>query len=352
MIRKTFALVVALAAAVPASAGSLMLGPAILHPSYGLETRYEDNIYRVPRDQNHTAVSGGGVRGSWIIANDLGLKVEAPVDEANKLNFGYGATFENYTTQSKANDAINQRADASWDYAGSKTKASLYDRYVNTHDPQFNPNGTVINGALVTREARWGNNAGYKMEYFLGDKFFFGGDVDAGINRYLDRSGGAASLANLLNTSVVTFGAKAGYMIGAKTKAYGAVHRVITHYTEGTRQDNHRDTNVDFGVDGELAPKLKGTVQTGFIYQKYDKDSANPNRATIGRHWSVLTKLDYKPTEQCQFVLTANRGTADSATTSARYFVTSGFTLAYNHTFTEKVKAGVFGGAQWDKYSE
>lgn len=352
MIRKTFALALAVAAAVPASAGNLMLGPAQLHPFYGFETRYEDNIYRVPRDQNRTAVQGGGVRGSWIFSNDLGLKVAAPVDEENKLNLGYAATFENYTTQSKANNAVNQRADASWDFNGSKTRGSLYDRYVNTHDPQFNPNGSVINGALVTREARWGNNAGYAGEYFLGDKFFAGADVDAGITRYLDRSGGASSLANLLNTSVLSFGAKGGYMIGDKTRAYAAVHRVSTHYTERTRQDNHRDVTADFGVEGDLTAKLKGTVQTGFIYQKFDRDSTNPNRQTIARHWSVMTKLDYRPTEACQFILTANRATADAATSASRYFLTNGVSLAYNHKFTEKVTAGVMGGAQWDKYSE
>ncbi|MBI3566029.1 MAG: outer membrane beta-barrel protein, partial [Elusimicrobia bacterium] len=166
------------------------------------------------------------------------------------------------------------------------------------------------------------------------------------------RSGGVSSLANLLNTSVVTFGVKGGYLIGAKTRAYAAVHRVLTHYTEGTRQDNHRDTNADFGVEGDLTAKLKGTVQTGFIYQSFDRDSTNPNRATIGRHWSVLTSLDYRPTETCQFVLTANRATADAATTSSRYFVTNAVTLAYNHKFTQKVSAGVNGGAQWDKYSD
>lgn len=352
MIRKTFALVVALAAAVPASAGNLMLGPAQLHPLYGFETRYEDNIYRVPRDINRTAVQGGGVRGSWIFVNDLGLGVSAPVAENQKLDLGYDATFENYTTQSKANNAFNQKADGSWSYSGSKTKALVYDRYINTHDPQFNPNGAVINGSLVTREARWSNNGGASAEYYLGDKFFAGADFDSGVNRYLDRSGGAASLANLLNDSVVTFGAKGGYQIGEKTRAYTAVHRVLTHYTERTRQDNHRDTTVDFGVEGELTAKLKGTVQTGFIYQAYDYDTTNPGRARYGRHWSVLTKLDYAPTEADRLVLTATRQTLDAATSGSRYFLTNGATLAYAHQITEKLSGSLTGGAQWDNYSD
>lgn len=352
MIRKSLALVVAVAAAVPASAGNLMIGPAQLHPMYGFETRYEDNIYRVPRDINHTAVQGGGVRGSWIFANDLGLGVEAPIAENHKLNLGYDATFENYTTQPKANNAINQKADGVWSFSGSKTKAKAFDHYVNTHDPQFNPNGSAINGALVTREAHWSNDAGVGAEYYLGDKFFAGYDFDDAVTRYLDRTGGAASLANLLNTSVITFGVRGGYQIGDKTRAYSAVHRALTHYTERTRQDNHRDTDVDFGVEGDLTAKLKGTIQTGFIYQKYDLDSTNPTRPTIGRHWSVLTKLDFRPTESDLLTLTGTRSSIDAATTGSRYFLSSGALLTYSHKITEKVTAGALAGAQWDKYSD
>ena len=53
-------------------------------PSYGFEARYEDNIYRVPADENGAAVAIGGVRGSWIFANGLGLKLSAPVAENQK----------------------------------------------------------------------------------------------------------------------------------------------------------------------------------------------------------------------------------------------------------------------------
>lgn len=352
MIRSNTAIAFAVLAAVPAYAGNLMLGPVKLSPSYAFETRYEDNIYRVPRDINGTAVSGGGVRGSWIFVNKFGLELVAPLSQNQKLSLGYEGTLENYTTQSKANNAFNQKADAAWDFIGSKTKAQVYDHYLNTHDPQFNPNGTVINGALVTRQARWSNNAGGNAEYYLGDKFFAGADFNSAINRYLDRSGGSASLANLLNTSVVTFGAKGGYQIGDKTRVFAAAHRSITHYTEHTRIDNHRDTTADLGIEGDLTAKLKGLVQAGYIYQKFDYDPSNPTRKTVGRHFSFLTKLDYRPTENGQFVLTANRATENAATAGARYYVTAGFNLAYNHKLSEKVTGGINGGAQWDKYSD
>ncbi len=346
MIRKTLAVAVILAAVVPANAADLMLGPVKLDPSYGFKTSYEDNIYRVPRDINHTAVAGGGVRGSWIFDNTLGLKVAAPVASNQKIEADYGVDFQNYATQSSANSAINQNADGSWSFKGSKTSAKVYDNYANTRDPQFNPNGGVINGALVSRQAHWNNTAGVEGEYYLGEKFFGGADYSDAVTRYLDHAGAPNSLADLLNSSVQTFGIKGGYQVAPKTRAFAAVHEALTHYSLNTRQDNHKDTDVDFGVEGDLTSKLKGLVQTGFIYQHYDKNSLVPAYA---RHWSGRAQLTYVPTDNDKLTLNSTRATVDSA--SGGYYVTTGATLAYDHKCTEKITAGVNGGVQFDKYS-
>jgi hypothetical protein len=340
-----------LLAAVPASAGNIKLAGVGVNPYYGFETRYEDNIYRVPRNINNHAVSGGGVRGSWILANNLGLRLEAPIGEAHKVKALYDVTFENYTTQSKANDAINQKAGVGYEFKGAKLAAKLSDDYVNTQDPAFNPNGTVVNGSLVSRERRWQNTLAGEAEYTLADKFFAGVDAQTDRKQYLNRSGGAASLANTLNTSEQTFGVKGGYKVAPKTKVFLAVHRTLLHYTEETRQDNHRDWDFDLGVEGKLAPKLKGLVQGGFAYQQFDKDGANPTRERISRHFQTLVKLDYAVTEKGTFVLAANRASNDSSTTGSRYFVSAGANLAYNHKFG-KLSAGVNGGVQIDRYSD
>jgi len=348
---KPLSVLAVLLAAVPASAGNIKLGGVALNPYYGFETRYEDNIYRVPRNINNHAVAGGGVRGSWILSNNLGLKLSAPIGEMHKVTALYDVTFENYPKQSKANEAINQKVGVGYEFKGSKLSAKLSDDYVNTQDPAFNPNGTVVNGSLVSRERRWQNTLAGELEYTLGDKFFAGVDAQTARQQYLNRNGGATSLANTLNTSEVTFGGKAGYKVAPKTKVFVAVHRTLLHYTEETRQDNHRDWDVDFGVDGKLAPKLKGLAQVGLNYTQFDKDGANPNRARISRHFTTLVKLDYAVTEKGTFVLAANRATNDSSTTGSRYFVSAGANLAYNHKFG-KLGAGVNGGVQIDRYSE
>lgn len=344
------ALAVMLVAA-SASAGNIKLGSVAVNPYYGVETRYEDNIYRVPRDINGNAVAGGGVRGSWILSNNLGLKLSAPLGEMHKVTALYDAVFENYKTQPKANNAINQKIGAGYEFKGSKLNGKLSEDYVNTQDPAFNPNGTVVNGDLVSRERRWQNTAAGSLEYSLGEKFFAGADAQTVLHHYLNRSGGTASLANILNRSEVTFGAKGGYLVAPKTRVFGAIHRVLLHYTERSRQDNHRDWLFDFGVEGQLAAKLKGLVQGGFNYMEFDKDSANPTRQRVSRHLRTLVKLDYAATERDQVVVSANRATNDSSSTGSRYYISSGLNLGYNHKFG-KVTAGVNGGVQYDKYSD
>ncbi len=348
---KTLRVVAVLLAAVPATAGNIKLGPIAVNPYYGIEGRYEDNIYRVPRDINHNAVAGGGVRGSWILSNNLGLKLSAPIGEMHKVTALYDVVFENYKTQPRANNAINQRAGAGYEFKGSKLNGKLSEDYVNTQDPAFNPNGTVVKGALVQRERRWQNTAAAALEYALGDKFFAGVDVQTVRHQYLNRSGGAASLANTLNRSEVTFGGRAGYRIAPKTKVFVALHRVLLHYTEETRQDNHRDWLVETGVEGQLSAKLKGLIQGGLTYQQYDFDSTNPRRKRISRDGRVLVKLDFAATEQDQFILAANRATNDSSSAGSRYFVSTGVNLAHNHKFG-KIMTGLNGGVQYDRYSE
>jgi hypothetical protein len=349
MTRKILALVAALAAAVPAQA--LPLGTAKLTPYYGFESRYEDNIYRVPRNENNHAITGGGVRGSWIFSNNLGVKLSIPVGQ-HKFNAGYDAVAETYKVQPKANNAINQRVDAGWSYEGSKIDAKLTNSYVNTQDPAFNPNGTVLNGDLVSRERRWQNTAAGAVEYGLGDKFFFGVDGDTVRHHYLNQAGGTSSLQSLLDRSETTFGFKTGYKLAPKTKVYIAGHRRLVHYTQGIRQDNHRDFIADLGIEGDLASKLKGKIEAGLEHRKYDRDSANPTRDNYAQIIRVATSLDYRPVEVSKITLALNRGSNEASTGASRFFVSNGVSLGYTHKIGAKSTAGISGGYQQDRFSQ
>jgi hypothetical protein len=343
---------------------NIKIGQLALHPYYGITGTYDDNIYLVPRDKNHNAVAGGGVRGSWIMTNNVGLGADLPMGEMHKFSANYDVRSDVYKTQSSANNAITQKADGAYDFKGSRSKFRAFDSYLNTSDPAFNPNNTVITGELVDREHRWNNTVGGNAEYFLGDKFFAGVDGGHTIQKYLSRS-----LGEKLNNYALSVGGRLGYKILPKTRFYVSAHRQIVHYTvtknitsatETTAAGdtifvqphvaNHKDWMVDGGFEGQLLPKVTGRLQGGYIYRRHDKDNAFARRRPISRNATVSVGVDYKPTERDTVKLTANRALTD-AVSGGNYYVTTGGLLDISHKW-DKVLVGLFGGVQIDKYSE
>lgn len=355
-IASLVAAVIFMGQAMPALAGNIKIGQLALNPYYGMTMSYDDNIYKVPANINHYAIAGGGVRGSMIMTNDLGLNLSLPIGEMQKVSLGYDLRSDIYKAVSSANNAISQTVNAGYEFKGSVTTAKFWENYVNTRDPQFNPNNNAIVGALVSRENRWANTMGVSAEYALGDKFFFGGDVQDTVNKYLERT-----LAAMLNHSETSFGVKSGYKIQPKTRVFTAIHRAITHYSVGpdasrgvNHASNHKDWNVDFGVEGQLTAKITGQVLTGITYRQMDIDTAAQKASSvrkITRNWSSSARINFKPTELCDFNLAVNRGLSD-AVSGGNFYITTGLSMDASHLFAGKLKAGLKAGVQSDKYSE
>lgn len=337
------------AGSVPASAQSsnIKLGQLALHPYYKVSGTYDDNIYLVPPNKNGHAVAGGGIRGSWILTNSLGLGLELPIGERHKFSGAYDFTAVNYKAQPRANNATNHKADAGYDFKGAKTRASLSEAYMNTQDPQFNPNSVTVAGELVRRERRWQNVAGVAGEYALGDKFYLGADGQDTVHKYLSPNLGA-----FLNRYEVLFGLKAAYKVQPKTRVYLATHRQLVHYSAG-RQANHKDWLFDLGIEGQLSPKVKGMAQAGLQYRLYDKDEANPDQRRISRNMQTNVRLNYVPAERWEFNLNVLRNLNESAsnTTGGQFYITSGVALDGSHAW-RKLTFGANAGLQVDKYKE
>ena len=359
---------------------NLKLGPAEIHPYYSLTGTYDDNMYLVNPDKadgtRHGCVPpglfnpltgaaipasagscSGGKRGTWIITNTVGVKVVVPFADMHKVSLGYEVTTQNYKVQPKANDSIGQKVDASYEFTGAAIKAKVYDNYINTEDPAYNPNtqvtanpvtGALTGGELNTRERRWQNTVGVDGEYALGDLFFFGADASDSINNYR-----SPTLSAILDNSAVTFGVRTGYKIQPKTRLYVAGHRILTRYSAGRQGENHKDWTGDVGVEGELTAKLKGRVQVGVSHRRYEKyDRLNdPNVPNNNTTMTSQVGLNFKPTPQCAFDLGYNRFVSDASNT-ARYYTTNAVNASAKHTFFQKLTWGLTGGVQWDKYGE
>jgi hypothetical protein len=339
--------------AAPASAGmdwltqykkpNLHWGQLALHPYYKFTQIYDSNIYLVPKDQNGFSV-GGGVRGSWITRNDLGLETVLPIGRLQTLSAGYLFQSDKFSTQPELNDTINQAAHVDYEYRGAYgLTARLGDQYVNTTDQAFSQ--------LVERARRWSNRVSGSLDYRQENGRMAGG-VDFGhtTHKYLP-----PAFARLLNRYEQRAGFNVGYMVQPKTKAYVSYHRSVIHYTVGRQlpnQDkNSKSHNVGFGVEGQITPRIEGRVETGMTYRQYDEAPIGAvTRET--RNWTVGTYLTYKPQDRTTVNFRASRFLQESISAGNRFYISNDVGLDVSHKLPYKFSVG--GGVAFglDKYPD
>lgn len=350
---------------------NMKVGQLEFHPYYGVTVMYDDNIYLVGRDKADGTRTGcfpgipslaiaasatgcsGGVRGAVETINNIGLKLALPLGSMHKFMAGYDFTSTDYSTQHKANDAVAQSANGSYEFKGAAVSARAWTNYVNTEDPAFNPNNTV-SGELVERKRRWQNTTGVGSEYALGEKFFIGADGQAVRHKYRE-----PGLAALLDRSETIFGGRVGYKVQPKTKAYLGVHRGLFHYAAVTaanpaaghvRISNHKDWYADLGVEGQITAKIKGKAEAGYNYRSYDADNAVSNQKSLKREAQFKIQLNYKATPRNDVNLIANRG-LNEGVSGGRFYTSTGASLEATHSWW-KLLFSAKGGVQVDKYSE
>lgn len=353
-MRKHIAAAILLSVAAPAAAGSwdrltqykkpnLHWGQLDLHPYYRFTELYDSNIYLVPKPLNGVSV-GGGVRGSFIHRNVLGLETVLPVGALHQVSAGYEMQSDKYSTQPELNDTINQKAHADYQYKGAYgLTARVGDRYVNTNDQAFSE--------LIERQRRWMNSVYASLDY-RPERGRLAGGVDAShtTHKYV-----GPLLGRQLNRYEQRGGFNVGYMVQPKTKAYAAYHRGVTHYTVGRQlpnQDkNHKSHDVDFGVEGQLTPKLEGRVETGLTYREYDEAPIGAATRTT-RNWTVSSSLVYKPQDRTSIYLQLYRSLRESIFGGNRFYISHNAILDVKHKLPYKFSVGLNGAFGVDKWPD
>lgn len=351
---RMLSLLMALAICAPTIASAkpnLQFGKLELHPYYKLAETYDSNIYMVPKDLEGVQV-GGGVRSAWITENNLGIDFNLPISAIHKVKAGYDFQALNYSRQPKANNAINQKVNVGYHYASGAYKANVMDAYINTEDPAFSES--------ATRERRWNNKFGLGGEYSPeGGNMFVGVSFDHVTDKYINRDMGA-----MLNRFTQTYGVKGGYKLQPKTRVFMGYRREIIHYTvKGDNRPNNKTHYMDFGIEGDIAPKLKGNITTGLGIRHYDNDGgtyrdANLNTLTESRtktttrNWTLGTNLSYKPIERGLLNLTWTRGYNEATSGRSAFYISNNFMLGYQHKLPMKLTAMADFSMGIDKYSE
>lgn len=353
-MRLTLVAAILLSLAAPASAANwdwltqykkpnLHWGQLDLHPYYTFTEIYDSNIYLVPKPLNGISV-GRGVRGSFIHRNVLGLETVLPVGALDKVMAGYEFQSDMYSYDPKTNDTINQRAHLDWEHRGSHGLTySAGDRYVNTTDQ--------ASSQLVERERRWSNSLYGAVDYRPVNGRLAGGvDASHTTNKYVGPSVGA-----LLNRYEQKAGFNVGYMVQPKTKAYVAYHRGVIHYTvhrELPNQDkNSKSHYVDFGVEGQMTPKIEGKLETGMGLREYDETPIGANTRTT-RNWTVSSSLVYKPQDRTTVYLQLYRNLQESVSAGNRFYISNNAILDIKHKLPYKFSVGVNGAIGVDKYPD
>jgi len=324
---------------------NMKLGQLELHPYYKGTGSYDSNIYLVPRDRPDGTRVGGGVLGSWITRNNIGLKLALPGGGMHSFRGGYDFETLNYQTQPKANNAQHHKGNIEYAYKGpAGLTARLSDGYLSTTDPAFSE--------LVDRKRRWQNTGGVSLDYVPDEGFLAAGvSYNHTVHKYLP-----SDLAILLNRNEQAFRGHVGYMLQPKTKLYLAYSRRIIHYSVhrpslAVQDKNNKAHHGRVGVEGELTSKLKGRIETGAGYRRYDEPPVGA-QTKITRNWEVETNLTYKPVERTTIDLAVARALQESTSGTNRFYVDTNASLAVRHKLPYKLTAGVNLAWAVNKYAE
>ncbi|MBI3299541.1 MAG: outer membrane beta-barrel protein [Elusimicrobia bacterium] len=331
--------------------GNLKLGNVSINPWYSVSTAYDSNIFAVPVDQVTGVRQGGGVRSAWVTTNMLGVNFKLPVSAMHSFDGGADVTHVNFSKQPRTNDYTAWGARLGYNYTGPMgIFGRIYDGYTNTADPAF----SELAGA---RSQRWANSLGGSLGYAPdGGRLVLGGSADHTVDKYVD----GQTFGPLLNRYTQTFGANVGYRVQPKTKVFVGYRRQIIHYTvkrTASEDKNSKSHFADLGVEGVIAPKLRGLIQAGYQLRDYDQASdaivgTRSARRSYVQAVVASSQLTWKPMDRCVWILALNRGLNESTFVTNRYSITNNANISVTHRFPYKLTANVRGGVSIDKYPE
>jgi len=307
-----------------------------VRPHYALSETYDSNIYLVPKDRANGVKTGGGVLGSWITTHDVGTKMHLPFSKRSKLDLLYNAQFVLYATQPKANNAVNQTLRFDFKHEGRRgTSWKLWEHYLNTEDPAFSE--------LVARERRFQNTVGFEYDHARSRRFFIRPRATHTVHKYVSRT-----LAASLNRYETDFGADIGLRVQPKTRVFASYGRRLIHYSAG-RVIHSKSHMAGLGVEGQIAPRVTGSIRTDLTLRRYDVPVTVGDRS-VNTFTSALD-LAYRPGRRFELRFAASRSITETTFSVNRFYVANRSALGATHRF-RKLSLSLDGSFQTDRYPE
>lgn len=268
---------------------------------------YDDNIYLTNKDK----------KDSFINTTRLGVSYNGQIPNSSlKLD---ASAIGGYHFFTEDNDK-NAYADAMANFEVYNDNFSFGDKFLFTSDP--------ANSELTQRAKRLNNNA--YVSYITSKKKMF--SVGVKISDVFDRYFKAKWQD--LNRNRINLGAGVYYNLSSKTSFFAEYTYVNIDYQ--TNNDNNSDGGiVALGVEGQIAPKVKGTAKATYNYRNYKHDLAGyKNYADL---FGYEVSLSWKPTTQNEIRLSGDRTFDETVYTNNRYFISTGVNLYASQKLMEKI---------------
>lgn len=270
------------------------------------EVSYDDNIYLTKEDKKDSFINTTRA-GATYMGQIPNSSLKADISAVGGYHF-----------YSEDNDK-NAYADALATAEIYNDNFTLGDRFLFTSDP--------ANSELTQRAKRLNNNAYLSFVTSKKKMFSVGVKVSDVFDRYFK------ARWQDLNRNRINLGAGVYYNMSSKT-SFLAEYTFTNIDYQVNNANNSNGGTIALGVEGQVAPKVKGTAKATYTYRNYKHDfDGYKNNADL---FGYEVSLSWQPTTRNEIRLSGDRTFEETVFTNNRYFVSTGVNLYASQKLMDK----------------
>ncbi len=304
------ALAVILSAERAFSAQNIKLGNVDINPFARLTEAYDSNVYLVPHSSS-----------SLITTFSLGLNAEDQFGPRLDIKAGYSLDMLMYSLVPGRNNTLNHAANLDIEALLPRDATlSVKDDFKHTTDR--------ANSELTARIKHLDNTANATLEVPLRGNFGYGVDISHIYTTYTQ------SGYSYLDHYELLAGLRATYQLQPKTRlslgySRGDINYAVKNSTTNTHANDATHNDLILGIDGNIAPKLVGSVQAGVQSRNYAQHLSTAANDSTTFYYSA--RLTWKMMPRTDMMLYARRGNIESAYGTNRYFTSTLTNISVSH---------------------
>jgi len=272
---------------------------------------YDDNIYSTKDNKQSSGISS-----SQLFAKYFNSIPNTGMDFLAKANVGYNA----YTENASKNDFFNSGLDLMLENNNFVLKDSL----LYTSDP--------ASSDLTDRAERIGNTALFEFRTSLEKMFSIGFVMSDLYDKYVEEK------YEYLNRNRWNSGVQLFYNLSPKTSFFVEYLFSSIHYQENKNSDSLGNSYIA-GVNGQIAPKVKGTAQISYDQRNYDENLAGAEKDVD--LCGYLLSVTYNPTTQNAVIFSGERKMQETLYGANRYYVSTEVSMELKQKIYKKWEVSV-----------